>query len=112
MKTLDSISYSDNSYNENDLKKFLTCNNEETYSLNLSNFSSNGKTDGKLEVNSRLKTNIKDKKLLIPDRKNFQDIILSNEEGDKIMKLITPKLNKIKNKEKSLSILLNKGIWK
>jgi hypothetical protein len=108
VKTLDSISYSDNSNDENDLKKFLTCNNEETYSLNLSNFSSNGK----LEVNSRLKTNIKDKKLLIPDRKNFQDIILSNEEGDKIMKLITPKLNKIKNKEKSLSILLNKGIWK
>ena len=93
MKTLDSISYSDNSNDENDLKKFLTCNNEETYSLNLSNFSSNGKTDGKLEVNSRLKTNIKDKKLLA---------LLSLPMAD----------YKIKNKEKSLSILLNKGIWK
>ena len=39
---------------------------------------------------------------------NFQDLI-SNEEGLEIMKFLSPKLNKLKNKEQRLSTLYIKG---
>ena len=114
MKTTSNCSVTENSniIEFENKKTFTNTNNLDhcfSSSLNTSNLSGKyGETKKKLEYNTKnnSKNKIKINKFNRTD--NFQDLI-SNEEGLEIMKFLSPKLNKIKNKEQRLSNLYIKG---